>query len=119
MFLERLVDAGMVVHGDSTEVSEQVQKIAGTVVDVLPKMKASMLVSAQQGTLTLMWITRTAAFTVVINPDVTVRILAVNEDVQTMHTCDGESSELHDCLIAGLEVYNRATYHRTAISNCK
>lgn len=109
MFLERLVDAGMVIHGDSTEISEQVQKIADTVVAVLPKMKASMLVSAQLDMLTLMWLTRTSAFTVVINTDLTVRILAVNEDVQAVHTCDGDSSELHDCLIAGLDVYHRPT----------
>jgi hypothetical protein len=105
MFLDRLTDAGIMIHGDGSKVSERVQSIADSTVSLLPKMGSSMMVSVTNNTLQLFWQTRDRSMQVLIDSALRVAVKVSDGTINRTHYCAGESSALGSCLEKGLTIY--------------
>jgi hypothetical protein len=108
MFLDRLEDAGLTVHGDNSRVAPRVQGIADSILPLLPRMGAPMHVSAHEGGLRLSWNTGRATFVIRILSDLVVTINSGRAGSQLCKHCkDGESSALAERVAKGLSHYIR------------
>jgi hypothetical protein len=109
MLIERLEDSGISVHGDNSSVSQGVQRVGDTVLSMLPRMNASMVVSINRGSLHLHWAHRLRSLEVTINPEMRVSITAKSGDYDVVLVCPGESSDLAGCIEGALELYQYST----------
>jgi predicted RNA-binding protein Jag len=109
MLIERLEDSGITVHGDNSNVSQSVQRVADTVLSLLPRMNASMVVSVSRGSLHLYWAARGHSLEVSIDTELSTTVTGKSGDYDVILICPGESSDLARCVEAALELYQTST----------